>query len=79
MAQPARRRRTHPSLPPVPPEPPDPPEPPPAAEAQAEAAPGEEVVQCFLSGVRVPKSQAVRVRLGPGKVMWMAKELTNQG
>jgi len=38
-----------------------------------------ELVTCFLSGARLTKDQAVLVRIGPGKVMWMAKELTNQG
>jgi len=68
MAQPARRRRTQPSMLPPPSEPPDPPE----NETQ-------EMVTCFLSGARIPKERAVLARLGPGKVMWMAKELTSQG
>jgi len=53
---------------PPPSEPPDPPE----NETQ-------EMVTCFLSGARIPKERAVLARLGPGKVMWMAKELTSQG
>ena len=66
MAQAARRRRTQPSLTPPPSEPPEPPE------------LGADLVTCFLSGARLNKSEAVLVRLGPGKVMWMAKELTSQ-
>lgn len=74
MAQPARRRRTHPSLPPAePPDPPGPPGPPTAV------APGEETVVCFLSGAVVPKSRAVLIRIGPNKTMWMDRALTNQG
>ena len=65
---PARRRRTQPSLPPA--EPPDPPEPP---------VETEEMVTCFLSGERVPKRDAVLIRIGPNKTMWMMKTLTNQG
>jgi hypothetical protein len=53
----------------------EPPEPPDHGDEEEE----EDVVVCFLSGARLHKSEAVRVRLGPGKVMWMAKELTNQG
>ena len=78
MAQPARRRRTQPSqqaLPPAePPEPPAEPTPPRPA-----AVPGEERVVCFLSGAQVPKSQAVLIRIGPNKTMWMDRALTNQG
>jgi hypothetical protein len=69
MAQPARRRRTHPSIAPPqgPSEPPDPPD------------DATEWVTCFLSGERVPKDKAVLVRLGRGKTMWMAADLTAQG
>lgn len=75
MALPARRRRTQPSMCPPPAEPPDPPGPP---EAPAED-PATEMVTCFLSGARIPKDKAVLARLGPGRVMWMARELTSQG
>ena len=68
MAQPSRRRRTHPTV--VKPNPPGPPEPPDDAT---------EWVTCFLSGERVPKDRAVLVRIGPGKTMWMSAELTAQG
>jgi len=37
------------------------------------------MVTCFLSGARIPKDKAVLARLGPGRVMWMARELTSQG
>lgn len=76
MAQPARRRRTQPSMSPPPSEPPDPPVPPVPPEPEVETR---EMVTCFLSGARIPKERAVLARLGPGKVMWMSKELTNQG
>jgi len=59
---------------PPPSEPPDPPEPPAVADE-----PGVEMVTCFLSGARIPKTRAVLARLGPGRVMWMAKDLTSQG
>lgn len=75
MAESARRRRTHPSLSSVS-SPTEPPEPPDNGDGDEE---DEDMVTCFLSGARLHKIDAVRVRLGPGKIMWMAKELTNQG
>ncbi len=80
MGQPARRRKTQPRIPSLTsvmtPSGPDEPEGP---DATSEAAPTEEMVTCFLSGELLPKSRAVQVRLGRGRVMWMARDLTNQG
>lgn len=83
MGQPARRRKTQPRIPSLTsvmtPSGPDEPEGPEGSDATSEAAPAEEMVTCFLSGELLPKSRAVQVRLGRGRVMWMARDLTNQG
>lgn len=70
MAQPARRRRTQPVMASA--APPEPPDDPPAID-------DDNHVTCFLSGERVPKERAVLVRIGPGRTMWMSKDLTSQG
>jgi|GEM_PF-3388198 len=37
---------------------------------------GEELVECFVSGERVPRSEAVQVRIGPRHRVWMLPEYT---
>lgn len=44
----------------------------------AQDEPGETVV-CFLSGKRVPRHLAVRVKLGPGERVWMLAEYCRDG
>jgi hypothetical protein len=38
-----------------------------------------ETVVCFLSGKRVPRHLAVRVKLGPGERVWMLAEYCRDG
>lgn len=83
MAQSDRRRRTPSVVATRAPSPGDPPGASSGAPREPSPAPDEVEqhgwVTCFLSGDRVPKEQAVLVRIGPGRTMWMAKNLTSQG
>lgn len=42
------------------------------------AASDEDVVTCIMSGRRVPRSQAVEVRLGPRRKVWMLPEFCRE-
>lgn len=44
-----------------------------------EATSAEEHVVCFFTGRKVPRSQAVQVRLGPGRKVWMLRVLCRDG
>lgn len=81
MAQPDRRRRTLSAIATRASSPSEPPGAAMGAPREPSPAPDETQqdgwVTCFLSGDRVPKEQAVLVRIGPGRTMWMAKNLTS--
>ncbi len=46
---------------------------------QRHDASDEEYVVCFFTGRKVPRSQAVQVRLGPGRKVWMLRVLCREG
>ena len=38
-----------------------------------------DLVDCFLTGKRIPRSEAKLVRLGPGTKVWLPKECCRPG
>lgn len=82
MSQPARRK-TNPNLRVSGSGPADRPPPPQDHPHEVEAAwteppEGTDCVVCFLSGRRVLRKEAVQVRLGPGRSMWMSERLVSE-
>ena len=52
----------------------------PAARDHAADSPEhEETIVCFLSGRRVPKDEAVQIKVGPGQRVWVAPEFFREG
>ena len=39
----------------------------------------EDLVRCFFSGMMIPKREAVLVRVGPGRRVWMKEEFCRDG
>ncbi len=39
----------------------------------------EETVECFFSGKQLPRSQAVRVKVGSGVTVWAACDMFREG